>query len=167
MSAEPELKMVEGQAPAVKKKGKSLVLIAIIGIVLLGGGGGGAWWWLHRGAAVAEAAPKEPPLEKRGLLTFEPFMVNLADEGGTRFLKANIALVVEDAATAKELEEAAVVKSRVRSDILELLTEQQAAALVTPEGKESLKNAIKARTAHALEDKKVIDVLFSEFVVQF
>ena len=163
MSAEPELKIVE---PA-KKKGRSVVLLALVGVVMIGAAGGGAWWWFHRGTAVAEAAPKETPLEKRGLLTFEPFMVNLADEGGTRFLKATIALVVEDETVAKELEEAAVVKSRVRSDILELLTEQQAAALVTPEGKESLKSAIKARTAHALESKKVIDVLFSEFVVQF
>jgi len=167
MSAEPELKMVEGQAAPKKKKGKSFLMMAIVGLVLLGGAGGGAWWWFHRGTAVAEAAPKEPPLEKRGLVTFEPFMVNLADEGGARFLKTNIGLVVDDAAVAKELEESPVVKSRVRSDILELLTEQQAAALVTPEGKESLKNAIKARTAHALEGKKVIDVLFSEFVVQF
>jgi flagellar FliL protein len=166
MSAEPELKMVEGQAPAVKKKGKPLVLIALIALLMIGGSGA-AWWWFHRGTAVAEAAPKEPPLEKRGLLTFEPFMVNLADEGGTRFLKTTIGLVVEDAEIAKELEESPVVKSRVRSDILELLTEQQAPSLVTPEGKESLKSAIKARTAHALEGKKVIDVLFSEFVVQF
>ena len=116
---------------------------------------------------MAEAAPKEPPLEQRGLLTFEPFMVNLADEGGTRFLKTNIALVVEDAATAKELEESPVVKSRVRSDILELLTEQQAPALVTPEGKQALKLGIKERVAPLLAHEQVIDVLFSEFVVQF
>jgi flagellar protein FliL len=167
MSAEPELKMVEGQAPAAKKGGRKLLWIAVIGLVVLGGGGGGAWWWWHRGGDVAEAAPKEPPLESRGLLKFEPFMVNLADEGGTRFLKVTIALVVEDASVAKQLEESPVIVSRIRSDILELLTEQQAAALVTPEGKESLKNAIKARVAGALEDKKVIDVLFSEFVVQF
>lgn len=165
MSADPELKMVEGQAPA-KKKGSKLILI-IAAVVVLAAGGGGAWWWLHRGGAPVEAEPKEPPLETRGLLTFEPFMVNLADEGGNRFLKANISLVVEDAAVAKELEEAPVVMSRVRSDILELLTEQEAAPLVTPQGKEALKAAIKAKLAHALEDKKVIDVLFSEFVVQF
>jgi flagellar protein FliL len=167
MAAEPELKIVEGQPALAKKKGRSLIVLAVISLVILGGAGGGAWWWFHRGTAVAEAAPKELPLEKRGLLTFEPFMVNLADEGGTRFLKANIALVVENPLVAKELEEAPVVVSRVRSDILELLTEQQAALLVTPEGKESLKSAIKARTAHALENKKVLDVLFSEFVVQF
>jgi flagellar basal body-associated protein FliL len=59
------------------------------------------------------------------------------------------------------------VVSRVRSDVLELLTEQQAPTLVTAEGKLALKNAIKERAAHALDHTKVIDVLFSEFVVQF
>jgi flagellar FliL protein len=166
MSAEPELKMVEGQGAPVKKRGKGL-LLAIVAVVLLAAAGGGAWWWMRRGGATVEAAPKEPPLETRGLLTFEPFMVNLADEGGTRFLKANISLVVEDAETAKKLEESPVVVSRVRSDILELLTEQHAPTLVTPDGKDALKAAIKTRVSHALEDKKVIDVLFSEFVVQF
>jgi len=165
MSAEPELKMVEGKGK--KTGGARWLILGVVAVILLGGGGGGAWWWLHRGGQVAEAAPKEPPLEARGLLKFEPFMVNLADEGGSRFLKATLSLVVEDEATAKQLEASPVVVSRVRSDILELLTEQSAPALVTPEGKESLKNAIKARTAHALDNKKVIDVLFSEFVVQF
>jgi flagellar FliL protein len=163
MSAEPELKMVEGQAAG--KKGGKLIWIAAAIVVLLGGGGGGAWWWTHRN--VAEAAPKEPPLESRGLVTFDPFMVNLADEGGSRFLKVTLALEVDDAATAKKITEAPVVLSRIRSDILELLTEQQAPALVTPEGKDALKKAIKTRASEALDGTKVIDVLFSEFVVQF
>ena len=60
-------------------------------------------------------------------------------------------------ATAEEL----------RSAILELLTQQSAPALVTPEGKTALKDAIKARTNPLLADQKVLDVLFSEFVVQF
>jgi flagellar FliL protein len=166
MAAEPELKIVE-EAP--KKKGGFLkiLIILVAALVLLGGGGGGAWWWMHRGGATAQAEAKEPPLEERGLVTFEPFMVNLADEGGSRFLKTTVALVVEDAEIAKSIEESPVVISRLRSDILELLTEQQAPTLVTPEGKDALKGAIKARVAHALEDKKVVDVLFSEFVVQF
>ena len=60
-----------------------------------------------------------------------------------------------------------VVVSRIRSEILELLTQQTGAALVTPEGKAALKTAIGARLAPVLEGGKVIDVLFSEFVVQF
>lgn len=167
MSAEPELKMVEGQDAGAKKKGGSKLFLILGLVVVLAGGGAGGWWWFHRGQTVAEAAPKEPPLESRGLLKFEPFMVNLADEGGSRFLKVTVSLVVDSPAVEKKLEESPVVMSRMRSDILELLTEQQAQALVTPEGKESLKKAIKLRVADALEDKKVIDVLFSEFVVQF
>lgn len=165
MAAEPELRPVSDEKPA-KKKGKSKLPLIIIAVVVLGGGGGGAWWWMNRGAA-AEAAPVEVPLSERGLLTFEPFMVNLADEGGARFLKANIQLVLEDQAKALHATETPVVMSRVRSDILELLTEQHAEDLVTPEGKQKLKTVIKEKAAHALEHTEVVDVLFSEFVVQF
>ena len=136
-------------------------------MVVLLGGGGGAYWYMNRGAAEVEAAPKEVPLAERGLLSFEPFMVNLADEGGGRFLKANIQLVLEDAEKALHATETPVVVSRVRSDILELLTEQTAPALVTTEGKAALKAAIKERATHALHETEVVDVLFSEFVVQF
>ena len=135
-------------------------------MLLLAGGGGGAYWWMTRGPVEA-AAPREVPLSERGLVPFEPFMVNLADGGGTRFLKVTSALVVEDAEVADHVLQSEVVVSRMRSEILELLTEQPAAELVTPEGKAALKNAIGERLAGALEDGKVIDVLFSEFVVQF
>lgn len=168
MADEPELTLSTPEASAgkaKKKKGKSKLPLMLVAVLVLGGGGGGAYWWMNRGAA--EAAPKEIPLSERGLLTFEPFMVNLADEGGSRFLKVTLQLVLEDAASALHASETPVVVSRVRSDILELLTEQQAPALVTAEGKQALKTAIKERAAHALEHTQVIDVLFSEFVVQF
>ena len=38
---------------------------------------------------------------------------------------------------------------------------------LAPEGKDALKKKIKERTTELLKDRKVIDVLFSEFVVQF
>jgi flagellar basal body-associated protein FliL len=48
-----------------------------------------------------------------------------------------------------------------------VLTVQNAPALVTPDGKSALKQAIKERTSPLVPGKKVLDVLFSEFVVQF
>jgi len=39
--------------------------------------------------------------------------------------------------------------------------------LVTTEGKKKLKEAIAAAVAKVLKKQKVVDVLFSEFVVQF
>jgi flagellar FliL protein len=142
---------------------KKLVLIGGA-VFVLAGGAGGAWWWLHDSA---EAAPAAAPLESRGLVTFEPFLVNLSDGGGSRFLKVTLGLMVGTAEDAAHIQETPVVLSRVRSDILELLTEQTATALVSAEGKQALKAAIRARAAEALEHKEVVDVLFSEFVVQF
>lgn len=152
-------------APAPKKKkGGLLKLILVVVVLLAVGGGGGAWWMLR--ASGTEAAA-EPGPESRGLVSFEPFLVNLADEGGTRFLKASIQLVLETTADAKEVEETPVMAGQLRSTILELLTEQSAPELVTQEGKQALKDAIKARATEHLHGRKVIDVLFSEFVVQF
>ena len=153
--------------PAPRKKKGGLLVKLVIAVVLLGGIGGGAAWWFLRGTPTEAKEAAEPPLEERGLLTFEPFLANLTDEGGNRFLKANIALVVETEAEAKHLEEKPVVIGHLRSAILELLTVQSAPVLVTPEGKETLKKKIKDRTSEILKDKKVLDVLFSEFVVQF
>ncbi len=160
--SEPELQVV---IDPPKKKGSKMRLI-LAAVMLLAGGGGGAYWWMSR-VPVEAAAPKEIPLSERGLVDFEPFMVNLADGGGSRFLKVDLQLVLEDASAADHVTTTPVVVSRIRSEVLELLTQQTATALVTPEGKASLKKSIGERLEPLLEGGKVVDVLFSEFVVQF
>ena len=56
---------------------------------------------------------------------------------------------------------------QARSTILELLTTQTSDELVTPEGKAALRKSIKESVEQAPCDTEVIDVLFSDFVVQF
>jgi flagellar protein FliL len=151
-----------------KKKGGSKVMVIAIAVILLGGAGGGAWWYL-------KAAPKTPgaaaeadaDMSKHGLLAFDPFLVNLADAGGGRFLKTTIQVVVPDENAAEHFKEKPVLVMQARSAILELLTQQTADVLVTPDGKKALKEQIKEKVGAALGHVKVIDVLFSEFVVQF
>jgi flagellar FliL protein len=159
--AEPELQPVMDPPKKAKGKGRLFILMALV----LVSGGGGAYWWMSR--TPVEAAPKVIPLSERGLVDFEPFMVNLADGGGSRFLKVDLQLIVEDQDSADHVTGTPVVTSRVRSEVLELLTQQTATALVTPEGKASLKKSIGERLEPLLEGGKVVDVLFSEFVVQF
>jgi flagellar protein FliL len=150
---------------------KKLIVIGVAVVVLLGAGGGGAWWWLHRaGAAEGATAEKHeaaPDPADSGVLTLEPFLVNLADKDSPRFLRVTLRLIVAGKKAAGKLEEDEVVKVRVRSAILELLTEQTSEQLVTPEGKAALKKAILGRCAAIVTEAKVVDVLFSEFVVQF
>jgi flagellar FliL protein len=155
-------------APAPAKSRRGLVLVATATLVVLLGGGGAAYW-MYGGNTTAEGAEPAAP-EDTGpgaAIPLEPFVVNLADPGGTRFLRVSLSLVVAEEDQAKELEENAVMKMKVRSAVLELLALQSAERLITPEGKSELKKAIAGAAAKAVMDLHVTDVLFSEFVVQF
>ena len=169
MSTEPQA--AAAPAPA-KKSRRGLMIILVVVLLLLAGGGGGAYWFLFRGSAEAEAAEgaepaPEPEPPATGIVPLEPFVVNLADPSGTRFLRVTMSLVVADEAVAKEIEEEKVVHARLRSAILELLAQKQSTELITPEGKAELKKSIAESVAHAAHELKVADVLFSEFIVQF
>jgi len=158
--SEPE----KAAASAPAKKGKSkLLMIGIAVIVLLGGGGAGAWLYMGKNAAHAEAATEPPPTP--GLVTLEPFIVNLADPGGRRFLRVSLRLLVKDEAEAKEVADNELLLVKTRSAVLELLATQKSETLTTPEGKTELKKAIAEKAAAAL-GHEVTDVLFAEFVVQ-
>jgi len=150
-------------APPRKGGGmKKLIVIALPVILLLGGGA----WWMFGGSAGAVQA-EEIKIEERGIVPFETFLVNLTDPGGNRFLKVSLQLVFDSEADAKHVEDNAALMGHARSAILEMLTEQNAQALITTEGKQKLKDGIKARVASVFGKLKVMDVLFSEFVVQF
>lgn len=157
---------------------KKILLYGTLALLLVAGIGAGAWWWFSRGAAAHAASPADQAAEGKGgsahadlsnsgVLALEPFLVNLADPDAPRFLRATLGLVVADKAHALHLSEDVVAKARIRSAVLELLATQQSGTLVTPEGKAALKKAIVASSSAIVTEAKVVDVLFSEFVVQF
>jgi flagellar FliL protein len=171
MSDAPKAEAGADAAVPAKPTSKLPLIAGAAVLVLAGAGGGGYWWWSNRAPAdpkAAEAAKEEEHApEDAGVVGFEPFVANLADEGGTRFLRASLKLVVAGAETAKEVEENAVERAQLQSAILEILTVHTAEQLVTPEGKAALKKEILEKTGHVLRSAKVKDVLFTEFVVQF
>src|SRR5262245_27300802 len=96
--------MSDKATPKAGAAGKSKSVIAIAAAVVLLGGGAGAWFMMRRAAPNVEAAAasehKEPKdKEKGGVLSFEPFVVNLADPGGSRFLRVTVRLVVDEPET--------------------------------------------------------------------
>jgi flagellar FliL protein len=143
---------------AVKpKKSKKLLIIALVAIVA---GGGGAAYAMLRPTTEASAPT-------RGLVAFDPFVVNLADPGGMRFVRVTMQVVTYSEPGAKAMTESTLVMKEARSAILEILSQQLAADLVKIEGKDALKKAIVARLSKVVKETKVVDVFFSEFVVQF
>lgn len=149
---------------------KKLLVHGVVGILLMAAGGGGVWFWTRGAqAAAAEghaAAPAVDPADS-AMVPLDPFLVNLADTEAPRFLRATVNLVIGPKARAEDLAKDPVVMARIRSTVLELLTTQRSKTLVTPEGKDELRKGISERVAAVIGDAKVIDVLFSDFVVQF
>jgi len=152
----------DAPTPAAAPKKSRKLLIVAVSVLVLGGVGGGYWYARHASSQQPAEEPKEPP----AIVSMDPFVVNLSDPGGARFLRVTLGLVVNGEAEAKEFAEDAVSRMRVRSAIIEMLSQQTAAQLTTPEGKADLKKAITARTSESAEHLKVDDVLFSEFIVQ-
>ena len=159
---------MEEPTPAVedvKPKSRKFLVIAVL-VIVLAGGGGGAFWYMRTAAAKTDDAAPEPNVE-RGAIAFDPFVVNLADANASRFLRITVLVLVADAETAKKVKENLVGVLQARSAILELLTLQTSDRLATPDGKATLKKAIVDRIFTVLGGLKVVDVLFSDFVIQF
>jgi flagellar protein FliL len=164
--------------PPVKKSGLAKwIAIGLTVVLLLGGGGAAAWWFLLRTPPAEQAEGDDPEAEADasqeqkprgdGLIAMDQFLVNLADKDAQRFVRVKLGLVVEARKDGEEISKEEVVKARLRSAILEVLAQQTADRLVTPEGKAELRKVIAERTNAALGEKKVVDVLFTDFVVQF
>ena len=151
------------EAVVKTKSRKPLVIMALA--VVLAAGGGGAFWYTRTAAAPATDAPVSHA--DRGAIAFDPFVVNLADANASRFLRITVHILVDDAATAARVKENLVGVMQARSAILELLTLQTSDRLATPDGKATLKKAIVDRIFTVLNGLKVVDVLFSDFVIQF
>jgi flagellar basal body-associated protein FliL len=157
-----ELVETPPQAPVVppppKKRSKRVFVFAAIFILMLGGSAGAYWMYQRSHAPTPEATRTE-------LVALEPFVANLSDGDG-RFLRVTLRLVVEADESAPHVAEDTMALARVRSAILELLSEQTSTALVTSTGKGALKQAIAERANAALSHTRVTDVLFIEFVIQ-
>jgi flagellar FliL protein len=153
---------VEEAAPPRSRK--KLILVVGLLVLLLGGAGGAAWYIMDDGdetATQAKEAPPKPPV----YLPLETFTVNLGHDA--QFLQVDLTLQLADQA------EIDVIKQhmpRVRSRLLALLANQDADELLDSGGKDRLAKAIMAEINQPFEPKskeqKVIDVLFTSFVIQ-
>ena len=165
----------EGSKDKEEKSGsKKVIIIGAVVLLLLAGGGG--FFFLHHKKAGAkkegqeqqhQMTPKEMEkmIKEHPIVDLKPFVVNLSAPQGAapQYLKVKIALKLDKALTAKEIE---YRLPEIQSAILILLGAQTADAIQTTGGKLALKDAIRHRVNSRLDSGKVTDVYFTEFVVQ-
>lgn len=114
----------------------------------------------ERGQEIAEL------LEKSAVLPLEPFVVNLADPDAARYLRIQISLMVDDKSKIKEMEENQALRNKVRDVILQSLTIKTSRDLINEDGKNKLRHEIQEKIAVYFREPKLVDVMFTEFVIQ-
>jgi flagellar FliL protein len=168
----------EGAAPAAPAKKRSKLPLVLSAVVVLAGGAAAAWYLgvLPFGAgkrhAEATAAVEEHAGDDAGgehgkapgaILPLETFIANLADEGGSRYLKATFQIEFLGAAVPADV---AGRMPQIRDLLLTLLSSKTFEDVRTPEGKQQLREEIIARVNQVLDRDAVKAVYFTEFIVQ-
>jgi flagellar FliL protein len=158
---EEKLEGEEGQEPK-KKKGKNLILIIVIAVAVLAGGIGAFLFFTKSGGDKAQKK-EETKAEEGVTFALEPFVVNLSDPTGTRFLKVSLQLELAGPAV---MEKAKAKTPQIRDAIITLLTSKTSDALISPEGKLQLKDEINIRINQVLGENSVKNVYLTDFVMQ-
>lgn len=109
-----------------------------------------------------EEADLPPPIIG-SLWPMEPFIVNLRDNNGERYLKVVLQLEVSQPAVVSELD---LLKPKLRDSTLDLLGAKSYQELQDLSGKQKLRDDIMIRLNSFLTSGKIVRIYFTEFVIQ-
>jgi len=152
---------------AAQKSKKMLFIGGAIGFLVLAGINGLLVWkvFSHDSAAapVVEEEEKVAVKEHEGFVhQLDPFIVNLFDERGVRYLKVRLDLELWNS-TAEEIEKKT---PKIRDSLIVLLSSKKYEEIGSLEGKARLREEILFRLNRILGEGKVKEVYFTDFVVQ-
>lgn len=159
----------ENESPA--PVGASWLIVVLVMVLALAAGAGGAYFMLGpqtmapvepAEAEASESLDSGTDFQAR-LVTLEPFVVNLAGDGFSRFLKLKIELEADSPEAKRELE---ARRPQVRDTTILLLASKRFPEITEFEGRALLKDDLRERISHILGEGAVTSVLFTEFVVQ-
>jgi len=165
--AEENTEGMEQQESAPPKKGKSkLLIIIIVLLAVLGGGGFFAYskFLSHpsgEGEKGKDAAESEVKEEETKLISFDPFLVNLTEQG--RFLKMTLQFEIINPEYEKLVQDRMPI---IRDAVITLLSSKSSDSIATPEGKFQIKDELLMRANAAIGKDIFKNVYFTEFVMQ-
>ena len=154
------------KAPPSGKFPLKLILIGVAVLVLAGGGYVG--WTMVKTDPEVAADPsasnqKAPEPEVGQTFSMDPFVVNLNEAGGKRYLKSKIELEYMEEGVLKELESRL---PQMRDVILLHLSSKSLDEVQSVDGKIELKNALIKRINQILKQGKIRNLYFTQFVIQ-
>jgi flagellar FliL protein len=162
-------KEVEEEKQPAGKFPLKWIIIGVVVLVLAGGGYVG-WTMLSPqpdqigadgGQAPDTEAEKE--LEVGAMFDMDPFVVNLNEAGGKRYLKSKIEIEFVGEDVRKELTNRL---PQLRDVILLHLSSKTLDEIRSVDGKIELKNALIKRVNQVLKQGKIRNLYFTQFVIQ-
>lgn len=161
-----------GAEPGPEKKSSKKMLIIIIAAVVVLLGGGGAAFFLLKGenpdsTTTSKPEPAAIATIAKGaigpMVAIEPFIINILDEEGTRYLKAAITLETDNEPVVEEINQR---MPQIRDAILLLVGNKTFSELADLQGKLQLRSELRERLNKLLSGGRVQKIYFTEFVVQ-
>jgi flagellar FliL protein len=149
-----------------------VLLIGVMMLLMLGLGGGLFMMWNQLSALnvqrVADAGERpqqvaslDQPLGP--IYSLNTFIVNLADKGGTRYLRVTMDLELGNPELKNELNKRL---PQVRDSLLMILPTKRYEDISTVQGKTALRDEMLKTLNNFLAQGKIINIYFKEFVVQ-
>ena len=171
--AENETQVQNVQPQAVKKKGKMMLLVPVVLILLVGLVFGGVKMGFVSIPGMTSAKedpveakkPEEPKTESgMGFIySMKPFIVNLADDSGSRYLKVKFEMELNSKDLVPEIEKR---MPQLTDSVIMLLSSRKYEDIVTYEGKDRMRNEIMLRLNSFLSTGSIRKIYFTEFVMQ-
>ena len=163
---EKELEGEEEDQPA-RKFPLKWIIIGVVVLVLAGGGYVG-WGMLNplleqMGADGGQAPDAEAVIEVGAMFDMDPFVVNLNEAGGKRYLKSKVEIEYVGDNVRLEL---ANRLPQLRDVILLHLSSKSLDEIRSVDGKIELKNALIKRINQVMKQGKIRNLYFTQFVIQ-
>lgn len=158
----------KAEGAEAKPKGKAMLFI-IIGVLVVVMGGGGFFAYKKfmtpkHGAVTEEEQMKKEPEEKEGeMYALEPFLVNLSDPKGKRYLKITVTLELPSPEAVAKAEK---MVPKMRDMVIMMLTSLSFEEVMTPEGKIRVREELFERFNLIMRPERVKEIFFTDFVVQ-
>ncbi|MDT8272379.1 MAG: flagellar basal body-associated FliL family protein [Desulfomonilia bacterium] len=162
---------------AKQKKSPILLIVILVIVVLLMGGAAAAYFFvlspMMKDAASSTGQASAAPTHVQGITPgagfggpikqMDSFIVNLTDAQGTRYLKVTMQFEMSNAVLDAEIDRKS---PHIRDEIIMLLSSKSFDDVSSVAGKRALKRAIMNGTNKYLTSGQVVQIYFSEFVVQ-
>lgn len=174
-----EDKNTEEESGGKKKGGKlKLIIIILLLLIILGVLGAAGYVFFLKPepmtndqqmnqSSQTSAAPKKEAKEGGGigpLYPMENFIVNMADSGGSRYLRVTLQLELDE--TKKFTETLDMRKPQLRDAILTVLASKRYEEVSSAQGKLILKQELLRRINSLVTEGTIVNIYFTEFVAQ-